>query len=43
MLALGLPEGLFWHGDWAFVMDVADDKAAWDGWLAAERERTMER
>lgn len=43
VLVLGIPEALFWHGDWSFVMDVAADKDAWDGWLAAEREALADR
>lgn len=39
VVILGISEELFWYADWSFVIDVADNKQAWDAWLASEQER----
>lgn len=42
VLILGLSEDLFWYADWSFVVDVAENKQAYDAWLASEQERLMD-
>lgn len=39
---LGISEDLFWFADWSFVVDVAENKQAWDAWLASEQQRLIE-
>jgi hypothetical protein len=31
---LEVPEDVFWHCDYAFVMSVVANKVAYDGWLS---------
>ena len=41
VLILEIPENIFWYADYSFVVSVAANKAAYDGWLnyVIERER----
>lgn len=39
VLILGIPENIFWHFDLSFVMEVADNKSAYENWLSSEKER----
>lgn len=39
VLILGVPENIFWNYDLSFVFNVADNKTAYDNWLASEREQ----
>jgi hypothetical protein len=33
-LILGIPENVFWNADYSFVMNVVENKVAYDNWLA---------
>lgn len=41
VLILEIPEDIFWHADYAFLLGVVENKTAYDGWLnyVLERER----
>ena len=36
---IGISAELFWNNDIRFVGEVAENKTAYDGWLAAVREK----
>lgn len=33
VLLLNISEELFWHADYAFLLGVVENKAAYDGWF----------
>lgn len=41
VMLLKMPEDIFWYCDYSFVLGVAENKAAYDGWYnyVVERER----
>jgi len=39
VLILGIPENIFWNYDLSFVMNVADNKSAYENWLSSEKEK----
>lgn len=47
VLLLEIPEDVFWEADCAFVREVAENKAAFDGWqnyvMDKEREKAKQR
>lgn len=43
VLIYGIPENVFWNYDVSFVLNVADNKAAYEGWLSGEREAERKR
>ena len=43
VLILGIPEDIFWYADYAFLLGVVENKAAYDGWLNYEINREKER
>lgn len=38
---LGVSEDIFWYADISFIKDVAENKAAYDGWVSQVREKEM--
>lgn len=43
VLLLGIPESIFWHADYSFLLSVVEDKAAYDAWHAAMQSKKLER
>ncbi len=39
VLIMGLPENLFWYSELSDLISIAADKAAYDDWVASERDR----
>lgn len=43
VLILKIPDHVFWHADIPFLVRVADNKAAYDGWFAYAMKKEGER
>ena len=43
VLILGIPENIFWNFDISFVLNVADNKSAYENWLSSEKEKQRQR
>jgi hypothetical protein len=43
VLILKIPEDIFWYADISFLIDVVEDKAAYDGWLDYQLKREREK